>query len=115
MCSPPNSTVLWRTGSEAIECQKRAYGATEVATWVQLDPSHSHVSATRPMFGSCPPKRTARPRLESKARPGPVRGDGEVAGCSCIQEVPSYSQVSGSINPNRLKAPKSSIRARAES
>src|SRR5260370_7564323 len=96
-----------------MEWQKRAYGATEVAPWVQLDPSHSHVSATRPMFGSCPPKRTARPRLESKARPGPVRGDGEVAGCSCIQEVPSYSQVSATINPHTFKPPTSTTRAPA--
>src|SRR5260370_27119326 len=94
--------VLPSCESNAIECQKRADGGAElVLIWVQLLPSHSHVSAWRtPLLR--PPKSTTRLRTESNAIAWPNRGDGDVAGVRGLQLVPSNTQVSPRSRPPPL-------------
>src|ERR1700694_475131 len=92
-------TVVPNCTSNAIECQKRAYGATLGLRCVQLMPSHSQVSATRCPLASRPPKRTTWLRMESKASDSPKRADGEEVGASLVHVMPSNAHVSPSTPP----------------
>src|SRR5260370_9354019 len=112
MWSPPNRPVRPRWASNAIEAMKRGWGAVAVSIGVQLVPSHSHVSATRP-DASAPPNNTVRPRVGSKARAGPRRGVGDAAGCIWAQTVPWYAQAPPSMP--LPSPPNSTIRLRTES
>src|SRR6516162_7817905 len=48
-----------------MACPARGPGPVS-STWVQNDPSHSHVSPNFAFPASIPPNNTVRPRLESK-------------------------------------------------
>ena len=71
----------------------RVGGETAGARWIQLVPSHSHVSL-RYAVADAPPKSTCTPRVWSNAITLPKRGPGAFAGVRWVQLVPSHSQVS---------------------
>src|SRR5947207_2127142 len=62
----------------------------------QTDPSHAHVSARSWLAASVPPKRTTL--SPSVAMACPLRAGGPAPSATCVQFVPSHSQVS-SIGP----------------
>src|SRR5437764_6391218 len=75
----------------------RAVGDVSGCNWVQVVPSHVHVSFSSwkfPKTSSNPPNSTTLPIAASYTIAESQRGDGEVAGACCAQLVPSQVQVS---------------------
>ena len=77
MPPPPKRTVRLRVESKAIDVT-RPEGDAAVVTWLQLVPSHSHVSPSR-LVPSKPPNRTALPRALSKDIEARERAEGRKA------------------------------------
>src|SRR5580700_7665901 len=77
--------------------QVRAGGDTGGNCCVQVTPSHVHVSASDDPGSTGevvePPKNTTFPAAASNAIPGPIRGEGEVAG-DIWSHAPRQIQVS---------------------
>src|SRR5262245_29374265 len=102
---PPKRTTSFPT--VAIACSYRAGGLIGGVRFVQVVPSHSHVSASPPPK-PLPPKRTTL--LPKVAMAAPDRQGGLVGGSRRVQVVPSHCHVStvdrsgnaGPMTPKRM-------------
>src|SRR5712692_7164621 len=91
--SPPKSTSR-PAGSLTAEAKCRDGGLMAGVTWVQVVPSHVHVSPMLPVEKLKPPKSTTRRLLGSAAMAATSRAGGLVVGVCWVQVLPSHVQVS---------------------
>jgi hypothetical protein len=106
---PPKSITSPCAPSYAIACPEDAGGLVAGIRFVQIVPSHAHVSERYPE-PSYPPKITTWP--PSYAIACPSRTGGLVAGIRCTQLMPSHSHVSERYAPP-VNPPKRTVVARA--
>lgn len=92
---PPNATTPPIAGWSLMAWKRRAGGEVSGVWGTQVDPLHVQVSPSGAENDDVPPpNRTISPAVVSCAIACPRRADGDAAGVSCVQVVPSQLQVS---------------------